>query len=105
MAYCSTCGHGNEDAARFCFSCGRAAVLPTASPPTDIPAFVPPIPIVQSPPSSASRVGTAGLVIGIISLALVIAVLAADSVGWGLPIIGVIAGLSLTFVRIRLTPR
>ena len=101
MRYCSTCGHGNEDAARFCYSCGRAAVLPTVQSPSTIPAFVPPIPVVQPPPSGTSRTGIAGLVIGVISLALVIAVLAADSVGWAIPIIGVIAGLSLTFVGIR----
>ena len=100
MRYCSACGHGNDDAARFCFSCGQGAV--TAAPSSsDMPAFAPPIPIVQSPPSGASHVGTAGLIVGVISLALVIAVLIVDSVGWGLPIIGVIAGLSLTFVGIR----
>ena len=101
MRYCSACGHGNEEGARFCFACGQELSVATAAPlipaiPTDNPAVA-----VQPQKPRDSRMAIAGLVIGVISLLFAIALLADQSLGYGYPIVGVLVGLPLSVVSIN----
>ena len=59
MLYCYTCGYGNQDEARFCYSCGRvtqAAVEAIQTPASSVPA--------ENTPKTA----IAGLILAIVGL-------------------------------------
>ena len=90
MLYCYTCGHGNEDGARFCFSCGRAVQVAGVAPPP--PQAVHPQQLATSP------MAIAGVVIGAVGLVLAIL---GDFVGFLWPFFCAIAGFVICFVAIR----
>ena len=104
MRYCSACGNGNDDGARFWLACGQQTPttdLPVPERPT--PATAPPrvYPPVQLRRTGGSLMAIAGLILGAISLVLAIAALAGSSIGYGEALIFIIAGLVVCVVSIH----
>ena len=66
MAYCYTCGYGNEDGAKFCYSCGRQMVVAA--------------PAVQ-PSRRKSRKAIAGIIVGSLFAVVVLVVVLASVTG------------------------
>ena len=90
MLYCYTCGYGNEDGAKFCYSCGRATQAAGATVAPTQPTYpqqpdTPPLVIV------AVVVGVVGLVLAIFG----------GVIGLLWPFLCTIAGFVICFAAIR----
>ena len=78
MLYCYTCGYGNEDTARFCYSCGRQMLVASSDP------QLPSAPVVQPPPRK-SRKPIVKVAIACLAAVVVIVVLATTLGGESTP--------------------
>ena len=108
MRYCSACGHGNEDGARFCFVCGQA--VPVAATPVydnpvpATPVDTPPV-AVQPEQANISRLAIAGALLGVIGFIEATIALVFPYEGGGFAALCVLVGLPLSIIGLNRSPK
>ena len=102
--YCSTCGHGNEEGARFCLTCGQG--MPVADVPLNnpIPATPPVADLPSIPAETTPKTAIAGLVLGVVGLIEATIAIASPYGGGFIATFCVIAGVFLCINSLKKSP-